>query len=80
MCVAIAEMKEDSKAEGREEGRTEGRMEGLVEGRTEGRAEGENLVITLMQKLLSAGRYDDAKRVTEDPDYKKKLMKEFALL
>lgn len=60
MCVAIAKMKEDSKAEGREEG--------------------ENLVMTLMQKLLSAGRYDDAKRVTEDPDYKKKLMKEFALL
>ena len=68
MCVAIAEMKEDSKAEGR------------AEGRTEGRTEGENLVMALMQKLLSAGRYDDAKRVTEDPDYKKKLMKEFALL
>ena len=76
MCVAIAEMKEDSKAEGLVEGREEGR----VEGRTEGRTEGENLVMALMQKLLSAGRYDDAKRVTEDPDYKKKLMKEFALL
>lgn len=60
MCIAIAEMQEDSKAEGR--------VEGLVEG--------EDRAMALMQKLFAAGRDDDAKRATEDPNYRKQLMKE----
>lgn len=66
MCIAIFEMQEDSKAEGR------------VEGRVEGRAEGEDRMAALMNILLKEKRYDDAQRATEDPAYRKQLMKELA--
>ncbi len=46
-------------------------------GKMEGRVEGVDLAMAAMQKLLQDGRYDDAKRVTEDPDYRKQLLKEF---
>ena len=59
MCVAIAGIKE--------------------EGRAEGRAEGENRAFDLIKLLLDAGRYEDIKKVTENQDYKVKLMKEFNL-
>ena len=49
------------------------------EERQEGRAEGEDRAMALMQKLFAAGRIDDAKKASEDPEYKKQLLKEFAL-
>lgn len=45
----------------------------------EGRAEGENRLSVLIQKLFSAGRIDDVRKVAEDPNYKTKLMKDFGL-
>ena len=52
---------------------------GREEGRAEGRAEGENRAFDLIKLLLDAGRYEDIKKVTENQDYKVKLMKEFNL-
>ena len=63
MCVAIAGIKEDAKAEGR----------------AEGRAEGEDVIVTLMQKLFAAGRGGELERASKDSEYRKKLMKEFGL-
>ena len=63
MCVAIAGIKEDAKAEGK----------------AEGRAEGEDAIVTLMQKLFAAGRGAELERASKDSEYRKKLMKEFGL-
>ena len=63
MCVAIAGIKEDAKAEGK----------------AEGRAEGEDAIVTLMQKLFASGRGGELERVSKDSEYRKKLMKEFGL-
>ena len=53
--------------------------EGRAEGRKEGRAEGENVAMQLMQCLLEAGRTEDAKRITKDTEYRKKLFEEYGL-
>lgn len=45
----------------------------------EGRAEGENVAMQLMQRLLEAGRTEDAKRITKDTEYRRKLYEEFDL-
>ena len=71
MCVAIAGIKEDAKAEGRAEGR--------AEGKAEGKAEGEDAIVTLMQKLFATGRGAELERASKDSEYRKKLMKEFGL-
>ena len=63
MCVAIAGIKEDAKAEGR----------------AEGKAEGEDAIVTLMQKLFALGRGAELERASKDSEYRKKLMKEFGL-
>ena len=48
MCLAIQEMKEESRIEGRNEGRIEGRNEGRIEGRNMGELEG---AITFAKEL-----------------------------
>ncbi|MBR1709270.1 MAG: hypothetical protein IJ719_10640 [Clostridia bacterium] len=63
----------------KEQGRMEGFAEGLAEERLEGRMEGERLIGTLMDKLFSLGRVDDAKRCTTDVDFRNALYKEFQL-
>ena len=55
------------------------RRKGREEGREEGRAEGETRLSALMAKLFSLDRFEDAKRCTDDPDYREKLYKEFQL-
>lgn len=45
----------------------------------EGKAEGENLILTLIQKLFAAGRGEEVQRVSEDAEYRMKIMKEFGL-
>ena len=52
----------------------------LQKGRAEGRAEGADMILTLISRLLSAGRSADIERVTKDPEYCSKLMKEFQIL
>ena len=48
MCLAIQEMREESRIEGRNEGRIEGRNEGRIEGRNVGELEG---AITFAKEL-----------------------------
>ena len=39
---------------------------------------GEDLILTLMRYLLSNNRTEDAKRATEDTDYRNKLLAEIS--
>ena len=39
---------------------------------------GEDLILTLMRYLLSNNRSEDAKRATEDTDYRNKLLAEIS--
>lgn len=64
---------------GEKRGEKRGRAEGRAEGRKEGRAEGENQLSVLMNKLLSHGALEDAKRATVDPEYRKKLYHDYGL-
>ena len=59
--------------------RREGRAEGRTEGRKEGRTEGVESMAKLMSWLLSAGRINDAARVTADPEYREKLFTELGI-
>ena len=49
------------------------------QGRMEGRMEGERLIGTLMDRLFSLGRLDDAKRCAADVNFRNMLYKEFQL-
>ena len=40
---------------------------------------GGNLILTLIQKLFAAGRGEEVKRVSEDAEYRMKIMREFGL-
>jgi len=44
-----------------------------------GRQEGENALALLMQKLFEAGRIEDAKKASENQDYRHLLMKELSI-
>ena len=50
-----------------------------AEGRIEGRAEGAALLGTLIAKLFSLGRTEDAKRAAMDETFRNKLYQEFQL-
>ena len=50
------------------------------EGRVEGRNEGVDLMAKLVDMLMEADRYADVKKVTKDPEYRDKLMKEYKLV
>jgi len=52
----------------------------LAEEREEGITEGENLLSTLINKLLSAGRIDDISRVASDAEYRHSLYSEFGIV
>ena len=71
MCKAIADMIQD--------GRTEGWNDGKREGRREGRSTGIDIGIILAQKLIQDNRQEDLRHAAEDSDFKKKLLKEYAL-
>lgn len=45
-------------------------------GRAEGRAEGEDRFAALVQKLIKLGRSEEIGRVSEDKEYRRKLMKD----
>ena len=40
---------------------------------------GGNLILTLIQKLFATGRGEKIKRVSEDAEYRMKIMREFGL-
>ena len=60
-------------------GRREGRLEGRREGRREGRLEGQAMISSLMERLLSAGRIEEAKRAASDPEYREQLLRELSM-
>ncbi len=49
-------------------------------GEQRGKEIGQNSILMLMQKLFSAGRYDDAQRATEDDEFCAVLLNEFKLI
>ena len=49
------------------------------EWKEEGRQEGEKKFSSLMEKLLSAGKMDDIRRVVEDEEYREKLYMEYGI-
>ena len=59
---------EDAEARGEERGEKRGEMKGF------------DLLGKLVSQLLSMGRIEDAKRVSTDPLYRTKLLKEFELI
>ena len=69
----------EGRREGRREGRLEGRREGQREGRREGRLEGQIMISSLMERLLSAGRIEEAKRAASDPEYREQLLRELRM-
>ena len=52
---------------------------GVQRGIQQGIQQGETAFAKLMQILFSQGRIEDAKRATEDGEYRHALMKEFAI-
>ena len=82
MC--LTEYDEDAerkflKNEGRKEGIAEGLEKGLKKGLSEGRKMEAERMGTLMTKLKSLGRVDDAFRAASDTEYRESLYKEFKL-
>ena len=59
--------------------RQEEREEGREEGRKEGSEEGQNKLGSLMIKLRSLGRENDAFEAAADPAYREKLYQEFQM-
>lgn len=80
MCVVLQEAKLFGIREGIERGRQEGIERGRQEGIERGRQEGENQFAELISQLLSYGRLDDIKRVTEDKEYRKELYGELKIV
>lgn len=68
----FAEIRAEEKAE-------EEREKALEQGRTIGLEQGREELSTLILKLIEAGRMDDVKKVAEDMEYQKKLLKEYGL-
>ena len=65
--------------DGLEKGEIVGRREGRLEGRREGRLEGQAMISSLMERLLSAGRIEEAKRAASDPEYREQLLRELSM-
>ena len=64
----------------REDERQYGRELGLEEGRKEGEKIGEENFALLTRKLIEGNRMDDILRITEDKEYRTKLMTEYGIL
>ncbi len=79
MIDEFARIKDIARDEGRREGRYEGRYEGRQEGIVKGIDKGETNLAALVNKLFALNRIEDVKKVAEDAEYRKQLMKEFAI-
>ena len=56
-----------------------GIAKGIAKGKAEGKIEGEDTLALLMKKLFDQNRIEDAKRASEDKEYRTRLMKEFGI-
>ena len=66
--------------QGIQQGMQRGRQQGIQQGMQQGITKGENRLNELMARLFAMDRFDDAKRCTEDTEYRNKLYKEFKLV
>ena len=57
----------------------DGLEKGEIVGRREGRLEGQAMISSLMERLLSAGRIEEAKRAASDPEYREQLLRELSM-
>ena len=74
--------KQKARQEGLEEGRKLGHSAGLAEGHSAGLAEGRlelKQTERLYHALIQKNRVEDIERAMKDPEYKKKLYKEFKI-
>ena len=55
------------------------KKEGRAEGRTAGIAEGTNKAMSLMSRLFSLGRTNDAMRAATDEDFRRSVYAEFGM-
>ena len=62
------------------QGIKKGRAEGRAEGRVEGRVEGVDLMAKLVKILLAEKKYSDVEEVSDDAEYRDKLLKEYKLV
>ncbi len=69
---------EDSRRQGFSEGFSEGFQKGFSEGLQKGQAELER-VLLLIRLLLADNRIEDSKRMSEDSDFRNKLLDEYCL-
>ena len=65
--------------DGVEKGKSDGRIEGRLEGRSEGKVLGAEQMAKLTGKLLDENRLEDLRRITEDKEYRDKLLKEYEI-
>ena len=52
---------------------------GIAIGEARGEANGENKMASLMDKLFTLGRFDDAQKAAKDEHYRADLFKEFQI-
>ena len=52
---------------------------GIAKGKAEGTIEGEDTLALLMKKLFDQNRIEDAKKASENKEYRTQLMKEFGI-
>ena len=51
----------------------------IMESKREARSEGIELATKLYVKLIEDGRFEDAKKAGEDPEYREQLFREYGL-
>ena len=73
------ELKQMFFEEGIEIGEQRGEQRGIKIGEQRGRQEGENLLATLINKLISLGRNDDITKVTTDQAFRENLYIQYGL-
>ena len=54
--------------------------QGIKKGRAEGRVEGVDLMAKLVKILLAEKKYSDVEKVSDDAEYRDKLLKEYKLV
>ena len=60
--------------------RRQGMAEGMAKGIAKGEVKGEKRLGTLISRLISAGRVNDASRAASDPEYREKLYAEMGIV
>lgn len=62
-----------------DQGVQKGLQQGMRQGMQKGLQQGEDMLAQLIQKLFALGRAEDVKRVAEDKEYRRALMKELGI-